>query len=413
LRRSSSADRPSVLIAAISARAIAQSARRAGFIPLVADFFADVDTQQAAHACRKLSGPLAQGFRWASLSRALESLAAESPSPILGLVYGSGFEDRPKLLTRVAKSWTLLGNDEGVVARLKDPVSFFGELDRLGVGHPTTRTERPAKGARAWLAKRTGGAGGSHVGAVQTRRGRPGLYFQERIEGRSLSVLFVANGNEARVLGFSEQWTAPTKGSPWRYGGAVRPAGLRAAEKKAMVLAVERVASAFEIRGLASADFMVNEAATFLLEVNPRPGATLDIFDSDASPLIGLHLDAVMGAKLPQGALPLEGAMASAIVFAPKRVQMPFTMAWPDWVADRPRPGEIIDKNRPICTVWARAGTKARVLSLVETRTKTVLACIESKCRGDYREQNGQKGGRERDLSRRAAERQHQGRAGR
>jgi uncharacterized protein len=412
LRRSSSADRPSVLIAAISGRAIAQSARRAGFVPLVADFFADVDTQQAARACRKHSGPLARGFQWSSLSRALESLAAESPSPILGLVYGSGFEDRPNLLTRLAKDWRLLGNDEDVVARLKDPVNFFGELDRLGVAHPATRSTRPAKGARAWLAKRKGGAGGSHIGAMQGR-GRHDLYFQERIEGRSFSALFVANGKEARVLGFSEQWTAPTKRSPWRYGGAVRPVRLGAAEKKAMVLAVQRVASAFEIKGLASADFMVNEAATLLLEVNPRPGATLDIFDSDASPLIGLHVDAVMQAKLPRNAFRPGGAMAAAIVFAPKHVQVPFTMTWPDWVVDRPRSGEIIDKNRPICTVWARAATPSRAKSLVEARTKTVLAWIESKRRGDNREQNGQKGGRARDLSRGAAERQHQGRDGR
>jgi uncharacterized protein len=215
------------------------------------------------------------------------------------------------------------------------------------------------------------------------------------------------------VLGFSEQWTAPTKRSPWRYGGAVRPVRLGAAEKKAMVLAVQRVASAFEIKGLASADFMVNEAATLLLEVNPRPGATLDIFDSDASPLIGLHVDAVMQAKLPRNAFRPGGAMAAAIVFAPKHVQVPFTMTWPDWVVDRPRSGEIIDKNRPICTVWARAATPSRAKSLVEARTKTVLAWIESKRRGDNREQNGQKGGRARDLSRGAAERQHQGGDGR
>jgi len=415
LRRNSSLKRPSLLIAAISGRAIAQSARRAGFVPLVADFFADLDTQDAAHACRKLDGDIARGINWPSLSRALEALAAESPSPILGLVYGSGFEDRPKLLTRIAKSWTLLGNDEATVARLKDPESFFGELDRLGVAHPATASKRPAKGegASAWLVKRKGGAGGSHIGVSGTARARGKVYYQERVEGRAISALFVADGREARVLGFSEQWTAPSKRSPWRYGGAVSPARVAAAPEEAMVLAVERATSAFKIKGLASADFMVEGQSALLLEINPRPGATVDIFDSPAHPLIGLHLDAVMRAKFPRAALSLEGAMASAIVFAHKRVAVPLAMSWPVWVGDRPRPGEIIDKNRPICTVWARAGTKARAKSLVEARTKTVLACIESKCRGDYREQNGQKGGRERGLARRAAERQYQGRVGR
>jgi uncharacterized protein len=409
LRRSSPAEPPSLLIAAVSGRALAQSARRAGFTPLVADFFADLDTQEAAHSCRKLED-IARGFLWLSLSRALNALAAEAPSPILGLVYGSGFEDRPDLLTRMAKKWRLLGNDAKTVESLKAPYSFFGTLDRLGIAYPATSCTRPAKGAGAWLEKRKGGAGGSHVGVSGRRQGE--IYYQQRIEGRSVSALFVGNGQEARVLGFSEQWASPSKRSPFRYGGAVRPARLAASAKMVMVSAVERVTSAFAIKGLASADFMVNEKSVRLLEINPRPGATLDIFDSTAAPLLRIHVDAVTLAKLPARALGFTGALAAAIVFAPKRVQVPFTMTWPDWVADRPG-SEIIDKNRPICTVWARAGTTARAKSLVEARTIEVLACIESKCRGDNREQNGPKGGRARDLSRRTPERQHARGAGR
>ncbi len=151
--------------------------------------------------------------------------------------------------------------------------------------------------------KRKGGAGGSHIGVGATARARGNVYYQERVDGSAVSALFVANGEEARVLGFSEQWTAPSKRSPWRYGGAVRPARLAAAAKEAMVSAVEHVTSAFSIKGLASADFMVHGQSAMLLEINPRPGATLDIFDSAASPLLGLHLDAVTQGKLPQGEL--------------------------------------------------------------------------------------------------------------
>jgi predicted ATP-grasp superfamily ATP-dependent carboligase len=412
LRRSSPANRPSLLIAAVSGRALAQAAFRSGFTPLVVDFFADLDTQEAAHSCRKLSG-VARGFQWAPLARALEALAAESPSPILGLVYGSGFEDRPHLLACIAKKWTLLGNDRTTVQRLKDPDRFFTTLDRLGVVHPATSYARPTNGGDAWLVKRKGAAGGSHIGASEEKRRRGQLYYQERVDGRAVSALFVANGSEARVLGFSDQWTAPTKRSRFRYGGAVRPARLATAAKEAMVSVAERLAPEFAIKGLASADFIVDGQDVLLLEINPRPGATVDIFDSEVAPLLRLHMSAVRQGRLPGRALRLDGAMASAVVFAPRRIQVPFTMQWPDWAADKPESGEIIDKNRPICTVWARAATGARAKSLVEERTRQVLVCIESKRRGDNREQNGPKGGRARDLSRSAAERQHQGRAGR
>jgi predicted ATP-grasp superfamily ATP-dependent carboligase len=412
LRRNSQAERPPLLIAAISGRALAQSARRAGFTPLVADFFADLDTQEAAHACRKL-GDIAQGFHWAKLARALEALAAESSSPIFGLVYGSGFEDRPQLLARIARRWTLLGNDQTTVERLKDPDGFFATLDRLGIAHPSTIRRRPEGGTNGWLVKRKGGAGGSHIGASEDKPRHGEVYYQERAKGRALSALFVGNGSEARVLGFSEQWTAPSKHSRFRYGGAVRPARLANAAKRAMVSAAERLTVAFAIKGLASADFIVTGPTAMLLEINPRPGATLDIFDNAASPLLRIHVDAVTQGKLPSTTPKLGGAMASAVVFAPRRMRVPFTMRWPRWAADKAKGGEIIDKNRPICTVWARAATGARARSLVETRTKTVLERIESKRRGDNREQNGQKGGRTRDLSRGAAERQHARGAGR
>ena len=55
-------------------------------------------------------------------------------------------------------------------------------------------------------------------------------------------------------------------------------------------------ARAFKIRGLASADFLANEGEALLLEINPRPGATLDIFDCGATPLLRLHVNAVKDA---------------------------------------------------------------------------------------------------------------------
>jgi len=84
------------LIAAVSGRALAASARRAGLTPLVADFFADADTQELAPAHRKLPGDIARGMTWKALAPALDALAEAAPSPVLGLVYGSGFEGSPR-----------------------------------------------------------------------------------------------------------------------------------------------------------------------------------------------------------------------------------------------------------------------------------------------------------------------------
>ena len=407
--RSSQAEAGSLLIASVSGRQLAQAARRAGFTPLVADFFADTDTQEAAHACRKLGGDIARGMRRQSLLPALRALAALAPSPILGLVCGAGFEDRPELLTLMAKHWPLLGNDAATVARLKAPGSFFAELDRLGISHPATTRERPAKGA-GWLAKREGGAGGSHIAPSRLQRDTRSTYYQERVDGRAVSALFVADGRRARVLGFSEQWTAPTPRSPFRYGGALRPASLRQSVAREMASAVSAIARSFAVVGLASADFLVNGDAALLLEINPRPGATLDIFDCDATPLMRLHLEAIREGRLPRSGLKFDDAMASAIVYAPARVCVPSGMAWPDWSADRPKSAERIDKNRPICTVWARGSTRAQAKRLVEERICRILYGFQGVSRGEDVEQKGRN---RRGAAKGVAERQRHGGAAR
>jgi predicted ATP-grasp superfamily ATP-dependent carboligase len=380
-----SADRSSILIAAISGRALAASARRAGLIPLVADFFADADTAQIAHAVVKLPGPIRQGFQWNDLSAAVEQLATEAPAPLLGCLCGSGFEDRPALLDRIAANWPLLGNDAATVARTKSAREFFLLLDELHIPSPRTSITRP-QSEEGWLMKREGGAGGSHIVKLGERSPADtrSVYFQKLAEGVAISALFIANRREARVLGFSEQWTTPIPSAPHRYGGAARPADLPEVLQEAMIGHVTRVSATLGLKGVCSADFLLDKSSGIsqLLEINPRPGATLDIFDCGAEPLLKLHLDAVLEARLPPGPLALEGAMASAIVYAPERVEIANDIEWQDWVADRPKRGESIDKNRPICTVLARAATKAQTKELVAERMQQVLADLRPKNRG-------------------------------
>lgn len=385
--------RGSLLIAAVSGRALARAAVEAGYEPLVADFFADADTQRLAHACRKMPGAIARGFQWRSLRPALEALAAQAPSPLRGLVYGSGFEDRPHLLNRIADHWPLLGNDAATVDAVKAPERFFPLLDTLGILHPETVTARPRKLA-GWLAKRRGGAGGSHVvpGRLQTHAAN--VYYQALVEGRAVSALFVANGRRACVLGFSEQWAAPAPGRLYRYGGAVQPASLTQRATVAMTEAVQRLTETCGLRGLGSADFVLAATGPYLLEINPRPGATLDLFAGAANPLLSVHEASIVTGRLPRKPPAIEGATASAILYAPERLIVPRSIVWPAWAADLPLPGERIDKQRPICTLLARAGSRGRAKRLVETRKASLLAKIQNTneaLKGEQREQEEQR----------------------
>jgi len=369
--------RGSLLVAAVSGRALARAAVDAGYTPLVADFFADLDTQALAGCARKVPSDIAQGFQWETLEQILEGLCAEASSPPLGLVYGSGFEDRPALLSKIAERWRLLGNDPATVARINDPKAFFAALDREAIPHPDVQLEPPRR-PRGWIAKRLGGAGGGHVTPAQERPEGQNVYFQKLIPGRAVSALFVANRATAAVLGYSEQWTAPADGKLWRYGGAAQPAGLPEGIAGRLADIVKRLAAEFKLIGLNSADFLLDDEQALLIEINPRPGGTLDIFANATPPLLTIHLDAVLHNALPAQALHLDGAAASVIVFAPTALTIPDDVHWPRWAADLPKAGERIDKERPICTLLARAESMHQARRVVQARAADFWAALEA-----------------------------------
>jgi predicted ATP-grasp superfamily ATP-dependent carboligase len=172
-----------------------------------------------------------------------------------------------------------------------------------------------------------------------------------------------------------------------------------------MASAVKGIARAFKLKGLASADFLVNGEDTLLLEINPRPGATLDIFDCGATPLLRRHVDAVNAEKLPPRGLKFGDVMASAIVYAVTGGAAPAGFVWPEWSADHPKSSERIDKNRPICTVVARARTRSRAKRLIEERICQIQFAFQSASRGE----DGEQKRRNRRAPDGAAERQRQG----
>jgi uncharacterized protein len=188
-----------------------------------------------------------------------------------------------------------------------------------------------------------------------------------------VSALILADGRRAVLLGFSAQWSSPAPGQPFRYGGAVQPAALAPATADGMTEAVQRLIPRAGLIGLNSADFLVNGNDFQLLEVNPRPGATLDIFEPSAGSIFAMHIAACQGELPAQGPV-FAQARASAIVYAPRDIPAFPALDWPAWTADRPGVGTAVNRDDPMCTVLASAADAADARALVEQRIKLVHA---------------------------------------
>lgn len=365
-----------VLIAAASGRALAASARRAGYAPLVADVFGDADTLQLAGAYARIGDGSVQAIREANLLAALETLGGAAKES-LGVVWGTGFEDRPELLARLAQRWCLLGNRAEVVASVKDPMAFARLCADCGIPHPEVSLTRPHD-PEGWLAKRRGGSGGSHIRpAADASELRLDLYFQSRHSGTPLSLLFLADGRRILPLGLSAQWAWPTSTQPFRYGGAVRPANISSDVAGQCSEAVGKTLEIVPLIGLNSADFLVEGDAFCLLEINPRPGATLDLFEPAEGSLLKLHIEACEG-RLPTTAPVYQGAAAVAIVHADRTIRVE-PRVWPEWTADRPRAGTLVEAGAPFCTVLAHASTAAEARRLVHERRARIIAGAEAR----------------------------------
>lgn len=365
--RSPAREAPDLAIVSIAARSLAAAARRAGLAPIVLDLFGDDDTQ--ALACEAIPIRRLGGLAF-DPDDLFEQLSVHAAGE-LPVVLGTGFEQAPDMVERIGRHFRLLGNGRQTLAWLKEPIVFMRLLANLGIPHPAVFTGPAPAGMRV-LEKRVGGSGGWHVQPAVVPRGI-GWYVQEYVEGRTVSALFLGNGRDVRVLAFSEQWCEPGEDAPFRYGGAAGPIAIGEGLAREVTSALSRITAATGLIGLASADLMLTDDGGWtLIEINPRPGATLDVFDRPPlPPLMRLHLEACDG-RLPDDVATLDGARgeahAAAIFYAPAPFEVRLDPL-PDFVADRPPQGTRIEAGEPVCTVFGSGRNAEEAREQVSERT--------------------------------------------
>jgi predicted ATP-grasp superfamily ATP-dependent carboligase len=127
------------------------------------------------------------------------------------------------------------------------------------------------------------------------------------------------------------------------------------------------------LRGLNGIDFMLDQNGWKLLELNPRPTATLELWDVAPMPsLLKLHVQAFLG-RLPAALPSLTWSLAVAVVYASDQLAIPADFVWPDWCSDRPSAGSLIAAGEPICTVRAGGRNSADATQWAEELRRSIL----------------------------------------
>jgi len=355
-----------------------------------------------------------QGFK---ADRLLAAINALDLSRFAGFVYGSGFEAQPELLRKVSTLLPLLGNTAETVAALKTPAIFFAKLQQLKINHPRVLNRLPDSNVDGFLIKHAGGSGGTHIRSIDADSHElpDHYYYQQKLTGRPVSLLFIANGADIDTVGFNEQWLNPTHASPYRYGGAVSNADISANVQQQLIAAAKTLTRAFGLLGLNSLDALVltsdmqtsdmqtsdmlvdselgDGELVAVLEINPRLSATVDLYARQN--LFERHVQACFPPHTLHHAadnrhdseLPHK---AHAIVYADVEIEMTMLMTWPDWVLDNPlQPSAqlsdklIIKADEPVCTVIADAADAATAKNMAQARVKIIHNLLQSHNNGN------------------------------
>ncbi len=345
-----------VLITGISTRAAAESAARAGFDATALDAFDDLDQHRAV---RGLSLPRDFGVAFAPRAavRAAGSLTWDA------VTFQSPFENHPAAVAALASGRRLWGNAPAVLARVRDPRLLTAELSARGFAVPSIGDVMRPPAVGRWLLKPRASGGGRGVRAWSHGTPVPrGHHLQERIDGRSGSVVFVADGVRAVPLGLSWQLIGdPAFGADgFRYCGSIL-CDVADAPHGAEALTLASAASeAFGLLGVNGVDFVVRDGRPHAIEVNPRWCASMELVErAYGVSVFGAHAAACTTGALPafdlRTARPIASAVGKAIVYARAAVQVGDTRPWlsDGDVRDVPRPGERIPRGAPVCTVFA------------------------------------------------------------
>lgn len=361
-----------------SCRAVAMSALRAGYEVVAADLFADADLQRACAATRIAGYPDALA----------DWLAAAQCD---GWLYTGALENHPELTSRMAKLRPLLGNGAAALRAVRNPLLLQPVLRDAGLWFPETvdsPKRLPLDGS--WLCKTYRGASGSGVWLLN---GTPALeraeteraVFQRFIGGVSAAAVLVCSSGGGQLLGVTRQLVgdALSGAKPWHYSGSIGPLHISGDVKSQLIQLADLLSRRFQLRGVVGVDLVIANDRAWLLEINPRYSASVEIVERVTGvSAIEEHVAACSGSttepvdplKSGRPALPAVdptkvATHGKAILYAKRAVVV--TPDFFDWaiarssvvtedcqIADIPRAGEGIQAGRPVLTVFAAAAAK-------------------------------------------------------
>ncbi|MGZ5526756.1 MAG: ATP-grasp domain-containing protein, partial [Methylomonas sp.] len=274
----------------------------------------------------------------------------------------------------------ILGNHPDVFAKQLDKPAFFSILNELNIPYPEVAFNAPEH-AGDWLVKLMQGQGGA--GIKRYHRGseaKESVYWQRFQSGTSCSVLFLADGQQAQVVGVNSQWHIRlSEAQEFVFSGVANNADLPDKHKAQVAGWLKQMVPAFGLKGLNSLDFIVTDVDCYVLEINPRPSASMQLYDQD---LLVKHMQSSVGTAsvsypLITERLKIPPQSGYQIVYAEQDVIIPSQFEWPPWCMDLPKAGDRCRAGQPICSIIAHQNNSQSVAEQLRTKQQLIISKLK------------------------------------
>ena len=297
-------------------------------------------------------------------------------------MYTGALENRPDLIEVLSRRRPLWGNQAATVRMVRDPIRLAETLRSHGLSAPGVRLDPialPVDGS--WLRKPLESSAGHGISEYRDEvEPSTACYYQERIEGPSLSAIYVGGREGASLVGITRQLIGRGD-SHFAYRGnlAPWPISTHAAQR---VMAIGRaLVHAFGLVGLFGVDFILRREEPWVVEVNPRYTAAVEVLElALGRALLAEHRRACLGEPIEHrivGPADRHSFVAKEIVFAATDLEFDVTEYEPakalfeiPVIGDVPDPGTRFDVGDPVLTVFAEGATPESCMAALEDRRR-------------------------------------------
>lgn len=365
-------NKPRLAIVGASARAAAFSALGAGFDVVTADLFADADLRRRCPATRVTNYPDSLAD-WLALQE------------VDAWMYTGALENYPDLVDRMARVRPLWGNSGEALRRARDPFVLQRELAGAEVLFPETRADPnglPLDGS--WLGKTYRNSNGAGVWRVAGREGLDRArdqqaVFQAIVRGNPLAAAYVLDGGTHELVGLTRQLVGDPRfgAKSWAYCGSVRlEEELPESATASLARIGKLLAEAFHLRGVVGVDLIVDGERLWLIEVNPRFAASMELIDSQV-PLIRRHAECFAGPPAFPTGRGRDKPTGKGVLYAKREARI--TQDLHDWamadaeagrLADIPPPATELAAGDPVLTVLVDGPAAGAVDRLAEAAAR-------------------------------------------